>query len=409
MYEPGSPFYLDLEVANTGSALSDAQLFVALTVGTGDFWFYPSWVMFPLEIDWKNVFVPANALSQWVILPMFSWPYGAGSINDAMFFAAVIHDGELVSNLADYTFGWSDGPEPTPTPVPPTATPTPSGPTPLPPRAAYIPFGTFTQGSPSGEPCRYSNEGPQHQVTLTRGFHMMTTEVTRRMWAELKAVQPSLPADPTNLNFGLGMNHPVQSNTWYESVLFANLMSVQYGHTQCYYKDSGFTTPVNATNFTSGTFYCNWNANGYRLPTEAEWEYACRAGTTGAFSCSEPNYNSVNCNSCTSGVHPTLEQYCVYCANYPGVSAAVGSKLPNPWGLYDMHGNVWEWCWDWYVSSYPSGSVTDPTGASSGSFRVDRGGSWYDGAQTCRSAQRNSCFPFGRSSYLGFRLLRTAQ
>ena len=236
---------------------------------------------------------------------------------------------------------------------------------------------------------------------------MMTTEVTRQMWADLKAVQPTLPNDPSWRRYSPTMNHPVQMTTWYESVLFANLMSVQYGYAQCYYKDEAFTIPVDATNYASETFYCKFTANGYRLPTESEWEYACRAGTTTTFSCNETNYASGNCSYCKEGMHPTLEQYCVYCANDPGSSAVVGSKLPNPWGLHDMHGNVYVWCWDW-EGTYPIGSVLDPIGPNSGSCRVQRGGGWGMHAEYCRSAHRNCYSPGYRNIYRGFRLVMTA-
>jgi formylglycine-generating enzyme required for sulfatase activity len=125
----------------------------------------------------------------------------------------------------------------------------------------------------------------------------------------------------------------------------------------------------------------------YRLPTEAEWEYAARAGTTGPYA-------------------GDLEAMAWYEVNSGGMTHPVAKKAANAWGLYDMHGNVWEWTADWF-GSYSSGAVTDPTGPSTGSYRVDRGGSWDDGARGCRSAVRPYGSPGLRRSYLGFRLLRT--
>ncbi|MBN2383045.1 SUMF1/EgtB/PvdO family nonheme iron enzyme [bacterium] len=273
----------------------------------------------------------------------------------------------------------------------------------------YVPGGTFTQGSPTDEPCREPYDpGSETQFnhTLTRNVAVMETEVTRQMWADLLAVQPSLPADPTNTSYGSGMSNPVNNPTWYETVLFANLLSLQNGLTQCYYKDAGFTDPVMSSNYTSGTFYCNFGANGYRLLSEGEWEYAARAGTTTPFSCNETNYTTGNCDSCTEGTHPVLEQYAVYCANDTGESEWVGSKLANPWNLSDMHGNVWEWCWDWYNATYP-GDTTDYTGPGSGSYRVERGGSWFGIARNSRSANRNYYSPGFRYYYFGFRLARS--
>jgi formylglycine-generating enzyme required for sulfatase activity len=130
----------------------------------------------------------------------------------------------------------------------------------------------------------------------------------------------------------------------------------------------------------------------YRLPTEAEWEYACRAGTTTRFSYGDdPSYTQ-------------LGEYAWYALNSGNTTHPVGVKKPNAWGLYDMHGNVWEWCGDWY-DPYPGGSVTDPRGPHTGSFRVDRGGGWYDGARRCRSAYRRCEWADYRYGGMGFRLV----
>ena len=228
------------------------------------------------------------------------------------------------------------------------------------------------------------------------------------MWADLKAVQPTLPSDPTDTSYGSGMNNPVQRVTWYEAILFANLLSVEQGLTPCYYKDASFTTQVVNGNHTSGSFYCNWNANGYRLPTEGEWEYFCRAGTTTAFWIEEPTYDSSTCSTCSTSQLSNLKSAAVFCANDNGRSEPVASKLANPWGLYDVHGNVWEWCWDWYDNSYPSGSATDYRGDSSGSGLVARGGSWGNLASVCRSANRYWYSPGDRGNDAGFRIARSA-
>lgn len=395
MFGPGSPFYLDLIVINSGDALPGSQVYVALSIGTGDFWFFPRWLKFPPDVDWQDMDIAALSEETLPIIPQFSWPDNAGEFSGAMFFAAILNNGALASNLADITFGWSEAPQPTPTTSPGIVS-----------VGNMIPVsaGTFTQGSDMyTESCREVNE-TQFAHTLTRNLAVMETEITRQMWADLKAVQPSLPIDMSDWSL---MHIPAQNNTWFEAVLFANLLSIQNGYQRCYYSDSGYTQPIDVTNYTSGPFFCNFTADGYRLPSEGEWEYFARAGTTGPFSCEEPNY-SLHCQECGPGILPTLELYCVFCANNPGLCAVAGSKAANPWGLKDVHGNVFEWCWDWY-DAYPAAAQIDYTGAASGTARVERGGSWHSPPHDIRSALRNPTNPANRTHSIGFRLVRTIE
>lgn len=218
---------------------------------------------------------------------------------------------------------------------------------------AYIPAGEFQMGSNEQD-----DEKPIHTVKISQGFQMQTTEVTQAQW---KAIMGALPSkcDYGSLsgNF-LGDNKPIICVSWDDAQEFIRQLNL---------KNDGYK---------------------YRLPTEAEWEYAARAGTTG-------NYAGY------------LDSMAWYSANANGSTQNVATKQANAWGLYDMHGNVWEWVQDWY-GSYPSGTVTDPTGASSGSDRVVRGGGWGDAAGNLRSANRNYNSPSARTYYLGFRVVRVA-
>jgi formylglycine-generating enzyme required for sulfatase activity len=230
-------------------------------------------------------------------------------------------------------------------------------------------------GSPASEAERDDDE-VQHRVTVG-SFSMGRYEVTQREYAALMGTNPS---------YFKGDNLPVEFVTWYDAMNYSNARSRSEGLTPAY--------TVSGTNVT-------WNrsGNGYRLPTEAEWEYACRAGTTTPFSTgSNITTNQANYD----GNYP-------YNGNVKGSyrekTTAVGSFTANAWGLYDMHGNVYEWCWDWY-GDYPSGFQTDPMGASSGPYRVFRGGSWGDSGQNLRSAYRLYDTPSVSNIDLGFRLLR---
>lgn len=221
-----------------------------------------------------------------------------------------------------------------------------------------IPAGTFVMGSPSNEVDRGSDEGPQHQVTISRAFYMGIYEVTQAQWAAVMGTYPS--------KFGYVPANPVEQVSWEDC--------------------QKFITKLNTLGI--GTF---------RLPTEAEWEYACRAGSTTRFPWGDdPGYS-------------TLGQYAWYSANSNSTTHFVGQKKPNTWGLYDMHGNVWEWCSDWYAASYGIDKVTDPKGPATGSHRVIRGGCWSLSPQYCRPALRNDDAPSDAFSGLGFRLVRTFQ
>ncbi|MDR1955468.1 MAG: SUMF1/EgtB/PvdO family nonheme iron enzyme [Treponema sp.] len=225
--------------------------------------------------------------------------------------------------------------------------------------------GTFTMGSPASEAERYNDEGPQHQVRVS-SFYMGKYEVTQKEWVAVMGSNPSK---------WKGDNLPVEQVSWYDAIDYCNRRSQREGLTPAYTRSGDTVT---------------WNrgANGYRLPTEAEWEYACRAGTTGPFN---------------TGNNITTNQ-----ANMVGGAGStknVGSFAPNAWGLYDMHGNVYEWCWDWF-GTYTSGAQTDPAGAASGSSRVLRGGCWFYSAGYLRSANRYNITPSDRYSGYGFRLVR---
>ena len=214
----------------------------------------------------------------------------------------------------------------------------------------WIAPGTFVMGSPTGEPERDSDE-VQHTVTLTRGFWLSDHEVTQ---AEYQAVMGNNPSQFK------GDTLPVEMVRWDDAVLYCQRLTERE-------RAAGWITAQQA----------------YRLPTEAEWEYAARAGTTGAR-------------------HGELDAIAWSGGNSGRQTHEVKGKQANAWGLYDMIGNLWEWCGDWY-GEYPTGSVTDPTGPSSVSNRVNRGGSCFSGAGDARSAKRNRDGPGSQHYDLGFR------
>ncbi len=216
--------------------------------------------------------------------------------------------------------------------------------------------GTFMMGSPPNEKSRDIKE-MQHKVTLTQPFWLGRCEV---MQAEYEAI---MGENPSHFK---GANRPVEEVSWDDAVEFCKKLT---------------TRDRRARRLPRGCGYV------YRLPTEAEWEYCCRAGTTTAY-CFDNNARK-------------LDQYAWYHSNSRDRTHEVGQKKPNAWGLYDMYGNVWEWCYDWYAKDYPRGAVTDPVGPAEGSYRVLRGGAWRLNAWYCRSAIR---FRDRELSGHGFRL-----
>ncbi len=224
-----------------------------------------------------------------------------------------------------------------------------------------IPAGTFLMGSPLNEAGRDSDER-RHKVTLTRPFYMQTTEVTQGQW------QTVMGANPSHFR-GCGETCPVERVSWHDAQRFIFRLNAMAG------------------------------PNTYRLPTEAEWEYAARAGSQTALS-----NGRLTVTGCDHDAK--LDHVGWYCGNSDQKSHPVAQKQPNSWGLYDMHGNVWEWCQDWY-GDYPSGPATDPQGPTTGLIRVNRGGSWWWFARFCRSANRIRYMPFDRTEDIGFRLALT--
>lgn len=210
-----------------------------------------------------------------------------------------------------------------------------------------IPAGTFLMGSESGG----DNEKPVHRVVISRSFEIGKYEITQAEWEAVMGSNPS--------QFK-GASHPVERVSWGDVQLFIQAMNA---------REDGYE---------------------YRLPTEAEWEYAARAGSSGDY-----------------GGTGTLDEMGWYEQNSGGMTHPAGTKSPNAWGLYDMHGNVWEWVQDWYARDYYDESpTTDPSGPKAGTSRTVRGGGWSYSAERCTSASRAHPAPGDRYSFIGFRVVR---
>ena len=282
-----------------------------------------------------------------------------------------------------------------------------------PPEFVYIEGGTFMMGSPDSEVSRGSGE-VQHRVTISP-FYISNYQVTQKEYKKVMRTNPS--------EFK-GDNLPVENVTWYDAIEYCNKRSIKEGLTPAYTIDKSRKDPNNENVYDDKKWTVTWNkkANGYRLPTEAEWEYACRAGTTTPFNTGnnittdQANYKGTYpYNNNGKGFDSYRGDIDVfgnpYNHNPTGIcrekTTPVGSFAPNPWGLYDMHGNVWEWCWDWR-GAYSTESQTDPVGAVAGAYRVIRGGAWGTRGHNLRSANRSHVNTFYRNSDGGFRLVRSS-
>jgi len=225
-----------------------------------------------------------------------------------------------------------------------------------------VPAGSFLMGD--------EEDSPIHRVDITRAFMIGAVPVTQELYRAVTGEAPS-PVE--------GNESPVENVSWFDAVRFCNELSFGLNLDPAY-KIEGDSL--------------EWDREspGFRLPTEAEWEYSCRAGSTSRFACSD--------------LESSLEGMAWYRKNSGDQTHSVSRKEPNAWGIFDMHGNVWEWVWDWYAQ-YSGVQASEPVGPKTGSSRVLRGGSWRSTARYCRSAYRGDYKPGYRASYLGFRLSRS--
>lgn len=254
-----------------------------------------------------------------------------------------------------------------------------------------IPAGTFVMGA-----AEQGSDGDEdvHQVTLTSNYLIGTTEVTQQQWEAMGYLNPSM--------FNFGDAFPVETVNIYEVAAYANAVSISEGLTECY-------TLTGCTGDPGEGMVCTHLASllactGYHLPTEAQWERAARGITQTRFSHGDVLECGDTCEAC-----PSHDQYMLYCGNDGGTTQPVGSRLPNAFGIVDMHGSVYELVHDYYQASLGTDPVTDPFSPGTSNNRIIRGGTWFDSAASSRSANREEMTPTTRGATIGFRLARTFQ
>ncbi len=263
-------------------------------------------------------------------------------------------------------------------------------------RLLHIPGGSFWLGSHAQEEDAHESEQPAHEIKIS-DFYLGEYQVTQEYWQALMGDNPA---------YFKGERRPVENVSWYDAAVFCNRLSLQSGFRPCYYlvepgtgqysKIFGQSAKGNWDLPNKGDVVLDPSANGYRLPSEAEWEYAARGGAY------------THASRMTYAGSENLAQCGWYGENSQNETKEVGLLLPNALGLYDLSGNVWEWCGDWY-SDYPKERKKDPQGADGGRARIVRGGSCFNRSQRCRVALRRSYEPEYRDNYLGFRLARSLQ
>lgn len=254
----------------------------------------------------------------------------------------------------------------------------------------FVQGGTFLMGSDSGR----STEKPIHSVTVS-SFSIENNEVTYERWVDVRewALSNGYTDLPVGRNGTNGTtNHPVTEVNWYDVVKWCNARSEKDGLNAVYFADSSQTTVYRSGQIDIAAVDVKWTANGYRLPTEAEWEFAAQGGIKSHGDA----YSGSN----------TIDTVAWYSANSANNTHPVGTKAPNDLGLFDISGNVWEWCWDWY-GPYSNRAQTNPQGPTSGSHRLLRGGSWDVDALYCRVPNRFDYFPSNRHYVVGFRCVKT--
>jgi formylglycine-generating enzyme required for sulfatase activity len=272
---------------------------------------------------------------------------------------------------------------------------------------ALIPQGSFIMG----DSLDGMSDAPTRTVTLG-AFYMGKTEVTKAVWDEVRTW--GLSSGYTDLAGGEGKasNHPVHTISWYDMVKWCNARSQMEGLTPVYYTNDAQTTIYKTGSRDVTNAQVKWTANGYRLPTEAEWEKAARGGLSGkrfpwgdTISHSQANYFAYDdydydLSGSANSLNPAYD-------TLPGpFTSSVGAFAANGYELQGMAGNVHEWCWDWY-GTYAGGSQTNPRGSTSGTDRVKRGGSWLSKANLCRVASRDDVYPSWSHYTIGFRIARS--